>query len=331
MDTPPPVPAQSRSAATGRLLIVLAALMWSTSGAFTKVLTKPTPWELDEPRIEPLLIACWRVSFAAAVLLPALRRSDISFRPIMLVMVASFAVMNATFVFALAEGTAANAIVLQYTGPMWMYLASVWWLGEPADRRGLASLAIGLLGIVVIVMGGWRGGELPIVGIALVSGMAYAGVVICLRVLRQVSSRWLTVVNHACSGLVLVPFVYALPSPTWGQLGVLFVYGAVQMAIPYWLMARGLQTISPQEAGIITLLEPLLNPLWAYLISGERQEWYSLLGDAFIIVALAWRYWPLSGNRSQESGVRSQETGVRSQESGVRSQESERPTSSSDP
>ena len=114
---------------------MLAALLWSTSGAFTKVLTKPTFLELDTPEIDYLLIAFYRALFAGLALVPLLRPRDISFRPMMLPMVTSFAVMNATFVLALAIGTAANAIVLQYTAPMWMYLACVWWLGEKADQR----------------------------------------------------------------------------------------------------------------------------------------------------------------------------------------------------
>jgi drug/metabolite transporter (DMT)-like permease len=266
--------------------------MWSTSGAFTKVLTLPTPLGLNEPAVAPLQIACFRVIFAALALLPALRRRDFSFRPMMLAMVVSFAVMNAAFVSAMSLGTAANAIVLQYTAPMWMYLACVGLLGESADLRSLAALAVGLAGIAVIVAGGWHGGELAIVGIALVSGVAYAGVMVCLRMLRDASSRWLTLLNFLCSGVVLVPFVCRLAFPTPGQLAVLFLYGAVQMAVPYWLVARGLRSVSPQEAGTITLLEPLLNPLWAYVVSGEAPSWYTFVGGSFIVGALAWRYAP---------------------------------------
>jgi drug/metabolite transporter, DME family len=280
------------SVAHGRLCIALAALMWSTSGAFTKVLTLDTPLKLNEPRVDPKLIACLRVLFAGLVLLPLLRPRNVSFRPMMLVMAASFAVMNYLFVRAMAEGTAASAILLQYTAPMWMFLASVWWLGERADLRSLAALGIGLMGIAVIVAGGWHDAQLLIVGLGLGSGVAYAGVVICLRVLRDASSRWLTVLNFLVSAGVLAPFVIHLPMPSPEQLAVLFVYGAVQMGIPYWLMARGVRVVSPQEAGTITLLEPLLNPLWAFLVSGEEPKGYTLIGGAFILGALAWRYWP---------------------------------------
>lgn len=275
-----------------RLLIVLAALMWSTSGAFTKVLTRETPLGLHNPAVEPLQIAFYRALFAALVLVPTLRPRDLSWRAMMLPMSASFAIMNATFVSALALGTAANAILLQYTAPMWMILASVWLLGEKADLRNLAALLIGLVGIAVIIYGGWQEAQLFVIGIGLGSGLAYASVVICLRVLKDVSPRWLTVLNHLVSAIVLIPFIYSLPLPTIGQLSLLLLYGSIQMAIPYVLMARGLRTLSPQEAGTITLLEPLLNPLWTYLISGEEPSTFTLIGGAFILAALVWRYWP---------------------------------------
>ncbi len=279
----------------GRLCIVLAALLWSTSGGFTKVLTLDTPLGLNAPEVTPLQIAFFRPVFACLVLLPTLRRRDLAFRPLMLPMTATFAVMNAAFVSAMSLGTAANAILLQYTAPMWMFLASVWWLGERADWRSFVALLVGLVGMGVIVAGGWREAQLGVVGLGLLSGVTYAGVVLCLRVLRDVSGSWLTVLNQFASALVLVPFVYALPMPSPGQLAVLFLFGAVQMALPYWLMARGLRSVSAQEAGTITLLEPLFNPLWAYLVAAELPSSTTFVGGAFILGALAYRYWPRRG------------------------------------
>jgi drug/metabolite transporter (DMT)-like permease len=204
--------------------------------------------------------------------------------------------MNALYVVAMAIGSAANAVLLQYTAPMWMYLASVYWLGEPADRRSSVALIAGLAGIGIILYGGWQSAQVATIVIALGSGLAYAGVILGLRVLRDASPRWLTVVNHLTGALVLLPFVlfYVNKTPSWTQLGVMFVFGSTQMALPYWLAARGLRAVSPQEAGTITLLEPLLNPLWAYLVSpqSETPSAYTLAGGACIVGALAWRYWP---------------------------------------
>ena len=182
--------------------MVGAAVLWSLSGAFSKALTEPTPLHTNVPTIEPMSIACYRALFAALSLTPLLRQREVRFRPAMLRMGLSFAAMNLMFITANAVGTAANATFLQYTAPFWMYLASVFWLGEPADRRGTISLFAGLAGIAVIIAGGWQDGQLPAVALALGSGVCYTGVVIGLRVLRNESSRWLTVWNLGLSGLL---------------------------------------------------------------------------------------------------------------------------------
>ena len=291
----------SPTAAQGRLCILLAALLWSLGGAFTKALTQNTFLDVHDPPIEtlsvagynvPIQIACYRALFAGLVLVPTLRRGDLQFRPLMLGMVVCFALMNATFITAQAIGTAANAILLQNSAPLWMYLVSIFWLGEAANRRSTISLFLGLFGIAIIIVGGWQEGELAVIGIGLFSGFTYAGVILGLRILREVPSNWLTVWNQLIGGLVLLPFVLMLEPPTWQQFLVLFLFGAIQLGLPYWLMARGLRSVSAPEAGAITLLEPILNPVWTWCICGERPNNLTYVGGAVILVALAYRYWP---------------------------------------
>jgi drug/metabolite transporter (DMT)-like permease len=278
----------------GRLCIALAAVLWSLSGAFTKFLTQVMVEDYGFAQIDPLQIAFYRVFFACLVLAPTLRRADLVVRPLMFAMALCFAAMNALFVTALAEGTAANAVLLQYSAPMWMYLASIFWLGEAPDKRSTIALGIGLAGIAVIVIGGWEGGQLKTVVIALGSGVTYAGVLIGLRILRHLSPRWLTVWNQFIGALVLVPVIWREPHLAWEQYLVLFLFGSLQMGMSYWLVARGLRVVSPQEAGAITLLEPVLNPLWAYFVwsKTETPGLLTYIGGAFILGALAWRYWP---------------------------------------
>jgi drug/metabolite transporter, DME family len=277
-----------------RLCVVFAAVLWSLSGAFKSVLTQPTPLGLHEPPLHPDQIAFYRVLLAGLVLVPMLRRADLSFRPAMLGMVATYVAMTIMFVRALTQGTAANAIVLQYTAPFWLYLAGVLWFGERPDVRGTASVALGLFGVAVIVAGGWAGERLDVIALALGSGVGYAGVVLWLRVLRGESSRWLTVLNHLGSAAVLLPLALTYGVPTAGQLVWLFLFGAVQLGLPYWLMARGLRAVGPSEAGTLTLIEPLLVPLWAYLVAPqfERPALSTWLGGALIVTGIAWRYWP---------------------------------------
>ncbi len=294
----------SPSLLRGRLCILAAALLWSLNGPFIKILTKPTALNLHEPPVPELLIAFYRVLFAALILAPSLRKADLSFRPLMLPMVLFFAAMNASFIWASGKGTAANAIFLQYTAPLWVYLAGVLWLKEPADRRTTLALAIAMTGVGVIVFDALRrpsAETLHVVLIGLVSGVTFAGVLVCLRLLRGASAQWLTVQNHVAAALVLVPVLWLTSPPTAAQVGFLAFFGIVQMGIPYWLMSRGMKTVSAQEAGTLSLLELLLNPLWTYLVSSELPDAPVLIGGGLILLALLWRYWPARANACDRS------------------------------
>ncbi|HKB01626.1 MAG TPA: EamA family transporter [Gemmataceae bacterium] len=300
------------SAAAGRLCIALAAVLWSLSGLFTRLLQVPTALGLHEPDLSGLQIAFFRALFAGLCLVPLLRFRDIRFRPVMPFMVGAFAAMNALFVSAIAYGTAANAILLQNTAPFLVYFASVYLLGERPDRRSLIALMVGLIGMVVILTGKEAlSTNLNVTLMGLGSGLTYACVILCLRYLRAEAPQWLAVQNHLGSAVLLATVVCLcngiafgvdwLRVPTWPQLAFLAVFGSVQMGLPYWLFARGLRSVSPQEAGAITLLEPMLNPLWAYLISPERDTpppstW---LGGALILGALTYRYLPRKGTSNE--------------------------------
>jgi DME family drug/metabolite transporter len=284
----------------GRLLVFLAAVLWSLSGFFKTVLTYPTWLGLEEPPLSPLQIAVFRSLFAGVVLLPLVRPSEVRVCPLMLLMLAFFALMNWTYMTALTQGPAAQAVLLQYTAPLWVILAGVYVLREPVDRRNAVTVAVGLAGAVVLIAGNAQQAESSprnspwVIGMGLSSGLAYAGVLICLRLLREVSAAWLTLWNHLGAGLVLLPTVVMLPWPTLSQLLFLALFGAVQMGLPYWLIARSLRVVSPQEVGAITLIEPLLLPLWAYLLAPdiETPTLYTWLGGGCILAALAWRYAP---------------------------------------
>lgn len=280
-----------------------------------RVFRDPTGWGLDDPLLSPLQLAFFRALFAGIVLLPIVPWGTVRFRPPMVLMVVCFATMSGLYLSALGLGLAANAILLQYTAPVWVYLFGVYVLGDPAHRRDRQAIIVGFLGAIVLVAGNsFSGADQPLEGgmgvliLGVMSGVAYASIIIFLRFLRQDSPAWLTVLNmFGSAGCIAAVVMLGLllrdgPSaalawilaPTPGQLAILFVFGAVQMAAPYWLFTRGLKTVSPQEAGIITLLEPVLNPIWAYLIAPDREvpTIWTGIGGALLLAALAWRYLP---------------------------------------
>lgn len=275
-------------------MILLAAVLWSLSGAFSKVLAEPTPLGLDSPNLDPLQIAFWRVVFAGLVLIPTVRPTAVRFRWPMVAMVGCFAAMNCMYVSAMMGGLAANAVLLQYAAPLWIIAGSVLFLGEPFDRRNLGLVVVGLVGVGIILTGNWNSGDPAVLALALGSGVMYAGVLIGLRLLRTESAGWLTVVNFLGSAALIAPFVPHSAAPTPAQFGWLFLFGTVQMALPYLATAHGMRHLSPQEVGLLTLLEPVLNPLWAYLASPatETPNVATIAGGVLILAALAWRYRP---------------------------------------
>jgi drug/metabolite transporter (DMT)-like permease len=294
MPTPPIV---------ARLWVVLAAVLWS-AGSCMKVFREDTPLGLHLPALDPLSIAFWRGLFAGLALVPLVRRREVQFRPVMFAMAGCFAVMCGLYLSALGLGPAANAILLQNSAPVWVYLIGVYLLKQKADGRAKVSTILAAVGVGGIVLGNWpwelagdeQRTQMVILLMGAGSGLTYGGVVLFLSQLRAYSPAFLMVLNLLGSAAVLGVYLLAAGGavgPTPVQLVALAVFGVVQMALPYWLFARGLRTISPQEAGIITLLEPLLNPVWAYLIAREVPTVWTFLGGGVLLAALAWRYLPV--------------------------------------
>jgi drug/metabolite transporter (DMT)-like permease len=200
-------------------------------------------------------------------------------------------------------GSAASAIFLQYTAPVWLYLFSILFFQEPSDRRHVVTLVIAMTGVAVIVLDALFQPTLATLGVvllALLSGVTYAGVLQCLRIFRAAASLWLTVLNHLAAAVLLFPFLVFADWPTGRQVVFMVFFGGIQMGLPYLLVSRGLRSVSAREAGTLSLLEPLLNPIWAYLAAGEIPKPPVVVGGALILAALTWQYWP---RRSADQSV----------------------------
>lgn len=295
-----------------RLCLVLAAILWSLGSVFMRLLQHDLKIGLHEPQLSSLQIAFYRGLFGGLFMLALVRRSQITFRPIMIPMILTFTVMSGLYLSALGLGAAANAIFLQNTAPVWVSLFAVFILREHIDRRAWQAVALAVSGAFVIVVGGWPSNLSPegqrnesivlLMGVA--SGMVYAGVVLFLRLLREESPVWLVAMNLLGTAITLALFVIVtsgfaefvewVRTPSIQQLAVMAVGGVLQMSVPYLLFTYSLRAVSPQEAAIITLIEPLLNPIWAFLLTPEKDTptLPMFLGGGLILLALMWKYIP---------------------------------------
>jgi drug/metabolite transporter (DMT)-like permease len=278
-------PNREVSPRAGRLWIVAAALLWSSSGVFAK-LAIFDDWPLES---RGALLGFWRALFAGALLLPFVRRPR--WTPRLVPMTISFAGMNATFLTAMTLTTAANAIWLQSTAPLWVFAIGLLWRTEPFDRRNVVPVVCAAAGVGMILYHEIAGEAQTGVICGLAAGMFYASVILSLRGLRHEDSAWLVAINHLVAAAALAPYMLWLGIlPSGQQLLVLAAFGMLQMALPYLCFARGLRGISGQEASGIGLIEPVIMPLWVFLASSEVPAWWTLAGGGLIFAGLAWRY-----------------------------------------
>jgi drug/metabolite transporter, DME family len=269
----------------GCLLVATAAILWSLSGLFAKSpLFDAWPTDTRGPQL-----AFWRALFAGLLLLPVVHRPR--WRPQLVPLGLSFSLMNVTYLSAMTLTTAANAIWLQSIAPWWVLVMSIVLYGTWPTREELVPLILAAIGLAVILSHELRGQEQWGVWLGLASGATYAVVVLCLRSLRDEDSAWLVSFNLLLTAALLLPYIVWLGQwPAWWQLPVLAAFGLLQMALPYVLFARGLRLISPLEATAISLLEPLLLPLWVFAAWGEVPAWWTQLGAGLIFIGLLWRY-----------------------------------------
>ena len=277
----------------GRLCVAVAAIMWSSSGLFAKA-TIFHDWPTES---RGMILAFWRALFAGLLLLPLVRRPR--WRPMLAPMTVCFALMNGSYLSAMTLTTAANAIWLQSTAPLWIFVAGALFGADAINRRDLLPLVCGALGVGAILYFEIQGQAGPGMAYGLASGLFDAGVALSIRGLRGENAVWLVCLNHLVAAAALLPYaIYVGIWPSAMQFAVLAAFGLLQMGLPYLLFARGLRVISSQEATLIGLLEPVLVPVWVYLAWSEAPAWWTLAGGGLILAGLLVRYGRRDGSSS---------------------------------
>jgi drug/metabolite transporter (DMT)-like permease len=274
------------------LTVAAAALLWGLSGFFIKLLVTPPAW-LGAAPVAPEQIACWRCLLGATVLAVFLRPVMIRWHPVMILLGLSSAAVNLLFVLAMSTGGAAEVSLLQYTAPLWVFLVNVWLLRRArATRRDVIALCIAMLAITLIVTGSMQRAHLPSAGLSLAAGVCFAAVLLCMDALKPFVPLWIAIVNLASAGLLALPWAAQTPWPHGIQWLVLFMFAIVQVALPTWLISKGLQTVPAHEAALITLLDPIFSPVWAYFVTGDVPPVVTWCGGGLLLLALAGRYLP---------------------------------------
>lgn len=283
----PPAPAEPPAAghhAADRLRLAAAAALFSTGGAAIKATTF-TAWQ----------VASFRSGVAALavlILVPASRRL---LDPRVLLVALTYAATMVLFVASNKTTTAANAIFLQSAAPLYVLLLAPWLLKEHASRDDMVVMAIIAAGLALVFVGTPSGSATapnPKLGdmLALLSGGAWALTLIGLRWLgtREGGERATlatVAAGNAIACLACLPAALPVVQATAIDWAAVAYLGLFQIGLAYYLMTRGIRGVSAFEASVILLIEPALNPLWAWLVHGEEPGVLPVVGGALILSA----------------------------------------------
>jgi DME family drug/metabolite transporter len=261
------------------LFVLAAALLWSTGGLFIKA----TP-------LDAFQLSFGRTLFAAVTVAILTRREGFRVNGLTAVSSVLYAALLLLFVMANKLTTAANAIFLQYTAPVYMLVLEPLLFREKFRLGDLLVVAACVGGMSLFFVGQLRPQDVSGNLTALASGLCFALFILSLRHPRASG------VNRASSVIYgnLLLCLLTLPSflPVAGELTardvlIVLYLGVVQIGVAYTLftlgMARGVRSL---DAGVVGYIEPILNPVWVFLFLGERPAGWAVVGGCIIVAAV---------------------------------------------
>ena len=258
-------------------LLLLTALLWSTSGLFVKLLH----WH-------PLSIFSARGIVAGVVFLIWLRRVPLRITPFLVAGAAGYMGAQFLFIFSTRLTTAANAIFLQYTAPIYVLIFGVWFLGERPRRIDWITMVVIFAGMMLffgedLTFEGFYGNLAAILG-----GVALAAMIVCTRAQKDSHPAQIFLIGSCLGGLFGLPSVI---QEIWSltDVAIIAYLGIFQTGLASALYSIAIRQVPALESNLILMLEPVLNPLWVFLVIGESPASLALLGGVVVLGAIAAR------------------------------------------
>jgi drug/metabolite transporter (DMT)-like permease len=260
--------------------VLAAALLWSTGGLFIKATT-----------LSGLALSSGRSLLGAITVAIFTRREGFGLNTVSAIAAVLYAVLLVLFVLATKQTTAANAIFLQYTAPVYILLFEPVFYKEPFRLRDLIAVVLCMGGMSLFFVGQLRPQDVTGNLLALASGFCFAIYFLLLRhsKSRNVNRASSVIYGNAIVAIVCGPFLVISLRQGIGlaDVGAVAYLGIIQIGLAYTFftlaMARGLRSL---DAGIVGYIEPVLNPIWVFLFLGERPGKWALVGGLIIIASV---------------------------------------------
>jgi drug/metabolite transporter, DME family len=269
----------------GLVYISFTALLWSSSGLFIKLL-----------KLDAFQISFFRSGIAALTVftITTLRHKKVNLHFDRISMLSSvfFAGILILFVMATKMTTAANAIFLQFTAPIYLLVLEPLFLKTKFEYKNLYTIIVCVIGMILFFFGRLELGNIYGNILAIISGMCFAMFALLLKKkkLAGISEGSLNAVIIG-NALVAVICVFLVPSFSLSSTEVLILLymGIIQIGISYMIFNEGIKYVSATESMIIATMEAIFNPIWVFLGIGEVPSIYAIAGGLLIMCAILWR------------------------------------------
>lgn len=269
--------------------ILLCSALWSIAGIFMKYI----PWS-------GFAIAGLRSLLAGCVMAAFMLRNRLRLRLNRRSIFGGLALCATMILFSVANKTttAANAIVLQFTCPIWIMVLSALFLHKHFHRADIAAVALTFLGIALFFTDGLSAGNTAGNLVALGSGLTFACYYISLGNCGEDERTSAVAIANALTFLVGIPFLLTT-KPEFTPISVTFILilGIFQLGIPYVLLAHASGWCPPLVCALLGALEPLLNPVWVAVFDGEMPGLLAIIGGVIVIVTIT--VWCIFDGRKQ--------------------------------
>jgi len=262
----------------GLLAVFTAALMWSTGGLLVKLIT-----------FNAMQISFFRCAIAALVFAVLFRKRLLLVNTLTFITAMFYASVLISYVIALKLTTAANAIFLQSTAPIYVLIFEPVLLKTSYNRINILTIIVCIIGMIFFFMGKISPAHFEGNLIALFSGVMFAALFLGLRKndnKYQLSSIFY---GNVIVALVCSPFLSGIRDLNFSNLWMVSFLGIFQIGLAYAVFSYGLRRVLAIEASILSLVEPVFNPVWVYIGYGEIPSFMAIIGGIIILAAITAR------------------------------------------
>ena len=262
----------------GILAIVVTAILWSTGGIFIKLIS-----------LNAFQLSCLRSIFAAFVFIILFMKKLLEVNGFTFINAGFYAGILILFVMATKMTSAANAIFLQYTAPIYVLIL------EPLINKtkyrliNVVTILFCFAGMVLFFVGELSPGDMKGNIIALLSGIAFAAFLIGMRKNRPEYQFSSIFYGNVLIALICFPSLFSVEYFTLPDFGMVAFLGIFQIGIAYAIFSYGLKRVYAIEASLISMIEPVLNPVWVSIGYGEIPAFMSIVGGIIIVSAISVR------------------------------------------